>query len=629
MRFILLALVFALGSFANAEPPPLDDLADTPTWRTLLHYDAGGLFTTRSAVIDETFFLHRDGANDPLAELTATVTALRNPSSQNPPARCRFPARTRFLERALGERFPHSDCPGLQAWRDRHAGGQIGLTFVNGYMGNPASFFGHLLLHVETHKPIDAETPRDAQAGQATRLLDTSINFGADIPDDEGLATYMAKGLLGGYDARYSQTNFYRNSSVYSEREMRDLWIYDLNLSDSEQALLIDHLYEVMNRDYKYLFLSQNCASRIARTLRLVSPGLDTPGSNALWTTPESVVIGAADAETASGAALVDDIAYVPSRGAITNHAWAELPQRLQRVASAYWPKPGQLTEASVLAELTDSERAELLDVLLSHELWLRSADGGVQTGNVRSRLLRARAQLPPGGGLPDPSEPTQVHEAVPPAMFRMGVTATAGDGASALIAGRLLQYDLLDAASPRLTGASMEFGAFEIEADDDDLSLREATIASVSVLRSSRSGLPGVHKQTPWYASLDIKRSDFATRRSLDGRATLLAGASSRQGDWLAYGLLGPQVATTRHQAGVVAAGVRAGVLGDWSADQRSHAFVTHRNAFRGADGRRTRVNIAHRVALGRRQDIRVELTLDPDSGGHRSSVSLGFYFP
>jgi hypothetical protein len=629
MRFLLPALVLAFVSFANAEPARLDDLADTRTWRTLLHYDAGGVFATRSAVIDEAFFLHGQGATRPLAELRATVDALRNPDDQTLPARCRFPARTRFLERALDERFPPAACPALETWRDRHAGGRIGLTFVNGYMGNPASFFGHLLLHVETRKRFDGETPGNARVDHATRLLDTSINFGADIPDDEGLATYMAKGLLGGYDARYSQTNFYRNSSVYSEREMRDLWIYDLNLSDSEQALLIDHLYEVMDRDYKYLFLSQNCASRIARTLRLVSPGLETPGSNALWTTPESVVIGAADAKTASGAALVDDIAYVPSRGAITDHAWARLPKRLQRVAKAYWPQPDQLSDGSELAELTVSERARLLDVLLSHQLWLQNADGGVPTGDVRSRLLRARAQLPPGGGLPDPPEPTLIHEAVPPATFRLGISATADDGASALIAGRLLQYDLLDAASPRLTGASLEFGAFEIEADDDDLSLREATIASVSVLKARRSGLPGLQQQIPWYASLDIKRSDFATRRSLDGRATLLAGASSRQGDWLAYGLLGPQLATTRHQAGVVAAGVRTGVLGDWSADQRSHAFVTHRNAFRGADGRRTRVNIAHRVALARRQDIRVELTLDPDSGGHRSSVSLGFYFP
>lgn len=629
MRLLSLALLIALVSSAKAAPADLSALANSPTWRTLLHYDAGGFFSTRSAVVDETFFLANEGVKDPLAELRATVTALRTPSEQNPSVRCLFPARARFLERELNERFPESSCPELEAWRERHAGGQVGLTFVNGYLGNPASFFGHLLLHIEVNASANPDSSGSAQAGRAGRLLDTSINFGADIPDGEGLATYMAKGLFGGYDARYSEANFYRNSSIYSEREMRDLWIYKLDLSDREHALLVDHLYEVMHRDYKYLFLSQNCASRIARTLRLVSPELETPGSNALWTTPESVVVGAARAKSGSGAPLVENAEYVPSRGAITDYAWDRLPEKLQRAAKAHWPGPDRIADTDELAGLREFERAKVLDVLLSHELWLASVDGGMETGDVRSRLLRARAQLPAGNGLPDPPDPTLIHEATPPGMIRLGASGTSGEGGSVLVGGRLLQYDLLDGASPRLTGASMEFGAFEVELADGDLSLREATLVSVSALDTSGSGLPGKERRAPWYGAVDVVRSDLGSRHSLDGRATLLAGASSVQEQWIVYGLLGPQIATTVHQEGALAAGLRAGFLVDWSADQRSHAFMTHRDAFRGADGRRTRVNLAHRLALTQRRDIRFELTHDPETGDHRSSLSLGFYFP
>lgn len=629
MHFLFLGLLLAIGSSANAAPADLSALANSPTWRTLLHYDAGGFFSTRSAVVDETFFLANEGAKDPLGELRATVAALRNPTKQNPPVRCLFPARVRFLERELNESFPEFSCPELEAWREKHASGQVGLTFVNGYLGNPASFFGHLLLHIEAQEVSSPDNPDGAQGGQAGRLLDTSINFGADIPDGEGLATYMTKGLFGGYDARYSETNFYRNSSIYSEREMRDLWIYKLDLSDSEHALLVDHLYEVMHRDYKYLFLSQNCASRIARTLRLVSPELETPGSNALWTTPESVVVGAARAKSVSGVPLVEDAQYVPSRGAITEHGWAQLPEKLQRTAKAHWPAPDRIADTDDLAELTEPERAKVLDVLLSHELWLASVDGQIETGDVRPRLLRARAQLPAGNGLPDPPDPTLIHEATPPGMIRLGATSTSGEDGSAVIGGRLLQYDLLDATSPRLTGASMEFGAFELELADGDLALREATLVSVSALDTSNSGLPGTERQMPWYGAVDVARSELGSRHSLDGRATLLAGASSVHGDWIVYGLLGPQLATTVNQEGALAAGLRAGFLKDWSADQRSHAFITHRDAFRGSDGRRTRVNLAHRVALTQRQDLRLELALDPESGDYRSSVSLGFYFP
>lgn len=45
----------------------------------------------------------------------------------------------------------------------------------------------------------------------------------------------MAKGLLGGYKAKFSNAPFYRNTSIYSEKEMRDLWHYELALPDWER----------------------------------------------------------------------------------------------------------------------------------------------------------------------------------------------------------------------------------------------------------------------------------------------------------------------------------------------------------------------------------------------------------
>lgn len=84
--------------------------------------------------------------------------------------------------------------------------------FASGYLGNPASFFGHLMLHLE--RPAQGQ----GQGETLSRLLDTSLNFGADVPSDEGLVAYMAKGLVGGYEAQYSRASFYRNTTLYSER---------------------------------------------------------------------------------------------------------------------------------------------------------------------------------------------------------------------------------------------------------------------------------------------------------------------------------------------------------------------------------------------------------------------------
>lgn len=620
--------MLATGGVAIAAGPSLQTIASEAAWRRLLHFDAGGPFSARSAVVDSAFFLAENGSSDPLTELKATLEALRHPEpGADKPARCRFPARTRFLESRLQTHFPEAGCPELSAWRDKHRAGQIGLTFVNGYLGNPASFFGHLLLHIDRDGSSTEGSGKTAD-NPALQLLDTSINFGADLPDDEAMLPYMIKGLFGGYNARFSNTNFYRNNSIYSENEMRDVWIYELELDDpASRALLVDHLFEVMHHDYEYLFLSQNCASRIARTLRLVVPTLQTPGSTRFWTTPESVIRGAVEAQNRAGTPLVREVSYVPSRKAITQTAWQELPTPLKQAATAYWPTVEKLKGNDALGNLTPPQRGRVLDALLSHSLWLSSAEDGGNTDRVRSKLLRQRARLPPGDGLKSPPQPKPIHEATPPGRFSLGITGYS-DGTQGLqIGGRILQYDRLDATAPRLPDASMEVGAVSLELTEGKLTVRDLTLLSVGSLQSTHYALPGDQKRRPWQASLDVKRRSIDDPDSLDLRGTLGMGASIERSDWLGYGLIGPQAATTMNQRGAAAASIQVGALRDGSGGQSSHWSVTHRDSFRGQDGRRTRVAFEHRIPLGQDRDIRFGLTYDPQQNVGGGSIELGWY--
>lgn len=610
-----------------AGSPSLQTIANEPEWRRLLHFDAGGPFSTRSAIVDDDFFIDANGANDPLAELRATLKALRNPDEDAAtPARCRFPARTRFLESRLQTRFPHAECSKLHAWRDKHRTGRIGLTFVNGYLGNPASFFGHLLLHIDSDGSFQATSQRMSDR-PALRLLDTSINFGADLPDDEAMLPYIIKGLFGGYDAQFSNTNFYRNSSIYSENEMRDVWIYDLELDPTSRALLIDHLFEVMHRDYEYLFLSQNCASRIARTLRLVVPTLQTPGSTRFWTTPESVIRGAVEARSENGVPLVRQVEYVPSRKAITQTAWQKLPISLKRVAAAYWPTVEGLKDITALSELTPSQQGQVLDVLLSHSLWLSGIGDDVSIETVRSKLLRQRARLPAGNGLPSPPQPRPVHEATPPGRFSLGAAVYSEGTQGLLIGGRILQYDLLDATEPRLPNASMEVGAISLELTEDEIAVRDLTFLSVGSLQSTTYELPGDRKRRPWQATVDVKRKSIDDPDSLDLRASLATGASLKRSDWLGYGLVGPQIATTRNQEGAAAASIQIGALHNGPERRRSHWSLNHRDSFQGDDGRRTRLAFEHRIPLGRDRDVRFGFTYDPQRDVGQGSIQIGWY--
>lgn len=74
----------------------------------------------------------------------------------------------------------------------------------------------------------------------------------------------------GGYDSAFTNQLFYRHNHKYVENELRDLWSYQLNLSDQQVQLLIDHSWEILGKNFTYYFLKQNCGYRMTELLNLV-----------------------------------------------------------------------------------------------------------------------------------------------------------------------------------------------------------------------------------------------------------------------------------------------------------------------------------------------------------------------
>lgn len=92
-RLASLALcVCAPLSAAQIDHSRLQQLANDPFWISLGHYETAKLGGWRSYVSDPKFFLARDGAEHPDAELKATLSALYAPaSSGNQHAQCVYP----------------------------------------------------------------------------------------------------------------------------------------------------------------------------------------------------------------------------------------------------------------------------------------------------------------------------------------------------------------------------------------------------------------------------------------------------------------------------------------------------------------------------------------------------------
>ncbi len=240
-----------------------EELAHHPVWLKLLHFDEEG---NQSEILTDDFFLSPNGRYDPKAEMLAMIEAYFEPWGEDTDShpRCQFPARFFWLSQHIPLpnytlRIPQ--CKRLENWALFDKVKSVSLLLVSGYFGNPASTFGHSLLKLNTDS-------YDDQAG----LLDLSINFGALVPENEPTWLYVARGLLGGYQSGFSDKYFYTQDIAYSRTEFRDIWDYELLLSDFDRTLLVLHIWEVVGKKFKYFFLKKNCAFRLTELLEIVIP---------------------------------------------------------------------------------------------------------------------------------------------------------------------------------------------------------------------------------------------------------------------------------------------------------------------------------------------------------------------
>lgn len=229
------------------------------SWRRLLHFESGA---QTSSVLTDSFFLSNEGRNNPRAELVATLSAYfqTNVSGDAHP-RCRFPARYYWLSHQLElpNYGPGQDCTNLAAWGLFGKVHSVSLLMVSGYLGNPASTFGHSLLKFNT-----------GNWGDAPSLFEPTVNYGATVPQQVNPLLYMLRGVTGGYEGGFSDKYFYTQDLVYSRKEFRDMWEYRLALTDYQRTLLGLHVWEILGKKFKYFFFDRNCGFRLAELLDLV-----------------------------------------------------------------------------------------------------------------------------------------------------------------------------------------------------------------------------------------------------------------------------------------------------------------------------------------------------------------------
>lgn len=590
-------LVLAEGSAIPREHNSFIGLALNQTWLRLLHLEKGARGGFRSDIRSPEFFLSPSPV-DPLREMRASIEAFNHPwgelSAVHPI--CRFPARYVWLKQRLparlSERLPALAvlirCELLQDWNALQSDKKINLVHVSGYLGNPGSAFGHLLLRIGNESE-----------GGARGLLDTGINFGAQIPPGEGTLSYIVKGIGGGYGAGFSTDRHYLRDHVYAATEARDMWVYKLALTAAQRQLLLLHLWELRDLDFKYFFLRRNCAWRIAELLELVLDENFLPSYRPYYL-PVDVFHTMHDLKREGREDLVENVAFLASNKRSVIAAFDALPVGLQLRLSRVLDDPARQTLEGELSREGLDFMIDFSALAMSEKL---SKEERAGWGRIRQDVLQQRLKLPvaarrPSGlFLPPPGEGLR-HQKL--SLFATGQRSES-DGVGISFAP--FSYDKLDRNRGSLSSGEFRGGEFEFINRQGSTRLERLLVLEVARLHST----PRIAKSrfgTAWRGGLGARRDSRVEAGKLRPSFHAAYGKTLGAQSFSFYGMLALQanLKSLALSAGPVVGAVSL-PSGAWSYNWESAYRWDSDSGNRGAEhslAARYRLNPAHALDFG-----------------------------
>lgn len=153
----------------------------------------------------------------------------------------------------------------------------MNLVYDSQYISNPASVYGHIFL-----------------VGQSKTQAEgfwLSFNYAAGIPKTTSAFGYVWGGLVGWFKGDYSILPHYQRLIQCGDIENRDLWNFQLRMSDVERGFLLDHLWELVHQvQFKYFFMDENSAGILLKTFATVFPEIKETRNLPFYVSPLEVV---------------------------------------------------------------------------------------------------------------------------------------------------------------------------------------------------------------------------------------------------------------------------------------------------------------------------------------------------
>jgi len=418
-------------------------------WLRLGHW-RGHAGDWQSEVDGPAFFLSPSGVADPQAELEATLSAMYAPvdASATPGshALCRFPARAAWLSRELAEppdALPRPQCDAFESYWRSLAPRSISLVFSSYYLNNPASAFGHTFLRFG----------REGHAGRP-ELLDNGVDYAANVDSGNALV-YAFKGLTGQFAGQFHRMPFFYKVREYNDFESRDLWEYELALTQDQVRFVAAHLWELGSTHFDYWYLDENCGYHILGLLEVGLPDRPLIQETRFPVLPVDTV-----RLIAAQPGLVSSVRRRPSlrttlrlRVNELSHAERDLAADLAGTPSSSIGPLARDRQARVLDAALD-----LVDIRYAKELIRETPK--TEGHRLKQALLERRAAL----GVPSPALDTTPPQGARPDEGHGTARVGGGGGVSQAMGtfvefeGRLALHDLADSPWGHPPDAQLEF---------------------------------------------------------------------------------------------------------------------------------------------------------------------------
>lgn len=271
-RFFLL-FIFPLVLFSSQQETIKKantlKLYEKNEWKALLHYNGSLNIKDKRFILSEKFSLRN--------ELKSTIESFYSPPKNylniNNHPQCKFPARLLFISHELNistNEFPKVDCPDFHTYKMKAPADKISLIFASEKVNNPSSMMGHTFLKYsgKNYKNIEVKH---------------AISF-YTILNSANLFKLAYQNLFSGMEGLFALQPYEKVLKLYTEKENRNVWEYQLKLSDYRRKLIYYHIWELKGVEMKYFFTSYNCSTVIYYILSLANPKIYD--DDYLWITP-------------------------------------------------------------------------------------------------------------------------------------------------------------------------------------------------------------------------------------------------------------------------------------------------------------------------------------------------------